>query len=884
MGVCVYPVGGRHGPPAAGAPRRTTPPATGASRSPVSDDALICPLCSRALSAEAPVCPNDHGIEVRGVPAGEVERTPRSKRHLLGLTISETYVINGYLGSGGFGAVYKARQTSVGRDVALKLLTTDAVNDPAVIERFRREARTAAALLDPNVVTIFDFGETRLSDEVEDHALWIAMELVVGQTLKALLRARGSLGLEGAVLTGENILRGLAAAHRLGVVHRDLKPGNVLMDESKRRPHFARLFDFGIASLQGSGGHTMSVGDGGVLGTPKYMAPEQWRASRTTPATDVYAFGIMMAEMLLGRPPIPKMELVQMAAAHCRGPRPQVEWTGTGEAVPLALTGFIQTCTAIDRDRRFPSALEALEALGEIASGFENRPPSSGAWRALDAAPGGASLISVDDPLDAGSDSGAYAAYGSSSGSFDEPPPPTPDNSGIIDIFDPVASLDVFDPSVNPPTPAPEGVPPPARSGEIPPPLVDDDTIVVEESALAGADEDPADEDPARRGVALLPPPAAPRPRSTIPPPFGSVDAGPLGERRLPVRTAGARASIGGRSSLGGRALSADEALGSASLPPLVAFDSVPPAERAPATRTSAPPEEVGSEASGSWSSGSGASGSGVSGSGASGPPILGPPTEVDVAPIPDPPEAPAPTPNEPDAQLARRSLWLWTAAAAALLLAGLAVRFGGADDPPEAPVVAPPLAAGADAAPPDAARAARIEPPPPPPAADAAPSLAARTPPPVEAPDPPIEAPRPKPEPTPPAPTPKPPVEAPKPKPEPEPPVAKPKPKPEPPVAKPEPEPPVAKPKPEPPVAKPEPEPPPPVATPKPKPTPPPGPEAGEAGYLRGVDAMRRGAYNAAQRLLTKALADGLGEAEAADARRRISEIAERARLEDDF
>ncbi|MEZ4435054.1 MAG: hypothetical protein R3F65_21830 [bacterium] len=176
---------------------------------------LICPKCNRSLAAGAR-CPVDHGVPggVAGVAPGELERTPRSKRHLLGLTISDAYVINGYLGSGGFGAVYRAEQKALGRDVALKLLMTDAVNDPAVIRRFRREARTAAALLDPNIVTLFDFGEASLSEAEEDQALWIAMELVVGPTLKVMLPggATQGLGLEGAVSTGVAILRGLAAS------------------------------------------------------------------------------------------------------------------------------------------------------------------------------------------------------------------------------------------------------------------------------------------------------------------------------------------------------------------------------------------------------------------------------------------------------------------------------------------------------------------------------------------------------------------------------------------------------------------------------------------------------------------------------------------------
>jgi serine/threonine-protein kinase len=316
------------------------------------------------------VCPTDHGVTggVRGITLEDLENTPRAKRHLLGVTVGEAYLINGYLGSGGFGAVYRAEQKALGRDVALKILQLDLVGDEQVVQRFKREARTAAAILDPNVVTLFDYGEASVGQAEEDQVLYIAMELVRGPTLRQVIKREGGLGLHGAMQTGINILRGLAAAHQLGVVHRDLKPGNVLIDESKHRPFFARLFDFGIASIQGSGGHTTQMGQGGVLGTPKYMAPEQWRAQATAPCTDVYAFGVILAEMLLGQPPVPKMELVDMAAAHCRSERPAIRLTSRSEVVPEAITRFIQKCMAIDPRQRYGSAREALVVLEGIAA------------------------------------------------------------------------------------------------------------------------------------------------------------------------------------------------------------------------------------------------------------------------------------------------------------------------------------------------------------------------------------------------------------------------------------------------------------------------------------------------------------------------------------
>lgn len=334
----------------------------------MSDETLFCPQCNTQLSEGVRVCPMDHNITggVHGVTRAELEATPRTKRQLLGLEVNQAYIIQGYLGSGGFGAVYRAEQKALERQVALKLLVLESSTEETVIERFKREAKTAAQILDPNVVTLFDYGEASLGDTDADRILYMAMELIDGPTLRKVIKRSKGLGLDASLKVGVAILRGLTAAHQLGVVHRDMKPSNVLIDESKGREWHARLFDFGIASLQGAGNHTQLTHEGGVLGTPKYMAPEQWRALPTMPATDIYAFGCILAEMLTGQPPVPKMELAEMARAHCRGPRPHVTMTSRGESVPVALTNFIKRCTATDPARRYAVAQEALEVLEGI--------------------------------------------------------------------------------------------------------------------------------------------------------------------------------------------------------------------------------------------------------------------------------------------------------------------------------------------------------------------------------------------------------------------------------------------------------------------------------------------------------------------------------------
>ncbi len=319
----------------------------------------------------------DHDVTggVHGVVRSELLATPRAHRHLLGLTINDAYVINGFLGAGGFGAVYRATQVALDRDVALKLLMLDDGIDQASVERFKREAKTAAALLDPNVVTLFDYGEATLREDGFDNVLFFAMEYVEGPTLSEMLRKNGGFDLAPALDIAAHVLRGLAAAHRRGVVHRDLKPGNVLIDELKRRGNFARLFDFGISSLIGSGGKTATMNAGAVVGTPKYMAPEQWLGHATSPATDVYAFGAILAELLTGKPAVPRDETVVMYDAHLKGARPHVTETARGEAVPPEVTAFVQRCMAIEMADRFPDAGEALTELETFWGGFGTSAP-----------------------------------------------------------------------------------------------------------------------------------------------------------------------------------------------------------------------------------------------------------------------------------------------------------------------------------------------------------------------------------------------------------------------------------------------------------------------------------------------------------------------------
>nr|HPL82325.1 serine/threonine-protein kinase [Anaerolineaceae bacterium] len=181
------------------------------------------------------------------------------------------------LGRGGFGVVYKARDTVLDRVVAVKVLHPNLVNDLSFVSRFRNEARLAAQLDHPNIVPVHDFGES-------EGLYYIVMGHMPGGSLKELLQKEGALPEEKALAILRQVSDGLSYAHRKGIIHRDLKPGNILFDEEGE----ARVSDLGFAKLLHSDSSSSLTMSGGVVGTPAYMAPEIWKGLPATPAVDVY--------------------------------------------------------------------------------------------------------------------------------------------------------------------------------------------------------------------------------------------------------------------------------------------------------------------------------------------------------------------------------------------------------------------------------------------------------------------------------------------------------------------------------------------------------------------------------------------------------------------
>jgi serine/threonine-protein kinase len=214
----------------------------------------------------------------------------------IGRTIKGRYQIIKKLGEGGMGAVYLAEQISMARKVALKVLQGNYATDDEFIGRFRREARLAASLNHPYIVTVYDF------DQGDEGSLFIAMEYIDGKSLTDVIRRDGPLDIGRAAGLGIQIAEGLDAAHRAGVIHRDIKPDNIMVvgDEDLEK---VKLMDFGIARLRDSGTMSRLTRAGVIMGTPAYMAPEQAEGAEVSERTDIYALGIVLYEMLSGSVP-----------------------------------------------------------------------------------------------------------------------------------------------------------------------------------------------------------------------------------------------------------------------------------------------------------------------------------------------------------------------------------------------------------------------------------------------------------------------------------------------------------------------------------------------------------------------------------------------------
>jgi serine/threonine-protein kinase len=275
--------------------------------------------------------------------------------------LDSKYEIISLLGAGGMGAVYRARRVHIGDEVAVKILRQELVAQELSIERFRREARAAALLHHTNIVTIHDFGEG-LSDGV---SAFIVMELLEGESIRAILKREGSIEPKRAVLLMRDICAGVGAGHRLGVVHRDLKPDNVMVlppgDEHGRE--IVKVVDFGIAKLLDLASVSTLTETGSMLGTVYYMSPEQCRGEHLDSRSDVYSLGAMFYEMLAGRPPFVAATSAGIVAKHLTEDPPPLDET---PAIQASLKDLVMRSLAKNPDERPADARELARQLETV--------------------------------------------------------------------------------------------------------------------------------------------------------------------------------------------------------------------------------------------------------------------------------------------------------------------------------------------------------------------------------------------------------------------------------------------------------------------------------------------------------------------------------------
>ena len=327
---------------------------------PLPDEALFCSSCGMATGK----------IDLRSTIKNSPETNANiRKRHIeedprIGLILDSKYQLLEHLGEGGMGAVYRAHRLHIGDDVAIKLLSHDVTRDQQSIERFRREARSAASIRHPNVVSIHDFNDQ--SSVGEQTEAYIVMELVKGESLRHLLEREGRLQPHRAVKLMLDICAGVGVAHRQGLLHRDLKPDNVIVSPPSHdgEDETAKVVDFGLAKVRDEVSPLTQTGT--LMGTIYYMSPEQCRGEELDARTDVYSLGAMLYEMLSGSPPFRANNFTGLITKHLNEAPPTLD---ASLGIPSALSGVCFRSLAKSRDERPADAIVLSQELQRALAG-----------------------------------------------------------------------------------------------------------------------------------------------------------------------------------------------------------------------------------------------------------------------------------------------------------------------------------------------------------------------------------------------------------------------------------------------------------------------------------------------------------------------------------
>jgi serine/threonine protein kinase len=298
---------------------------------------------------------------------GAVSGQPSGPDPWLGQTIDGRYRVEALLGEGGLGMVYRATHVGIDRPVAVKVLLPDLLPNKDLRQRFDREVKTLSRLSHPHIVTLTDSGV------LDSGVGYLVMELLEGETLEDRIRKEGALAPDRAITIARQILLAVAEAHGKSVLHRDIKPANVFLTPLADGGAHVKLLDFGLAKVRNDvvsdpGAYPTLTADGTIVGTPTYMAPEQAGGSTVDATTDVYAIGIVLFEMLAGKPPFTGESKLEIIRAHLASTPPDLSDVLPSLRPTPELRALIAKALAKDRADRYASARDMLAALDALPS------------------------------------------------------------------------------------------------------------------------------------------------------------------------------------------------------------------------------------------------------------------------------------------------------------------------------------------------------------------------------------------------------------------------------------------------------------------------------------------------------------------------------------
>jgi serine/threonine-protein kinase len=308
------------------------------------------------MAEAVPKTSDDEPSSARTSGERESDRAPEGPDPLIGQLIAEKFEILELLGEGAMGRIYRARHVALDREIAVKVLHKHLGGEDRVAKRFHREAKAASRLAHPNSVHIIDFGRT------PDGILYIAMELLDGEDLQTILDHDHPLSPKriGAILVPA--LRAVEEAHRAGVIHRDFKPDNIIVWEDRTKREHVKVCDFGIAKILDGEGNSITV-DGFVCGTPQYMAPEQARGDEIDHRVDVYAAGVVLYQMLVGKVPFGGDTALGIITKHLTDEPVWPHTRAPDLGIPLSLEEIVKKAMSKDPAGRYQSAGEMADAI-----------------------------------------------------------------------------------------------------------------------------------------------------------------------------------------------------------------------------------------------------------------------------------------------------------------------------------------------------------------------------------------------------------------------------------------------------------------------------------------------------------------------------------------